>query len=97
MNRLKIDNHGSIPSRSKCNPAESGVNDDCYVHYYIQQNTSIAQETFLSTCAPASKQCTILDFCRYADFATFFFLLIADANIFPFVWKQHQVSPVWKL
>ncbi len=29
----------------------SGVNDDCYIHYYIQQqNTSIAQsETFLSS------------------------------------------------
>ncbi len=35
----------------------SGVNDDHYVHYYIQQqNTSIAQESFLSTSAPVSKQ-----------------------------------------
>ncbi len=35
----------------------SGVNDDCYVHYYRQQqNTSIANETFLSTLAPVTRQ-----------------------------------------
>ncbi len=35
----------------------SGVNDDYYVHYYIQQqNASIAKEPFLSTSAPVSKQ-----------------------------------------
>ncbi|KAL0164097.1 hypothetical protein M9458_039850, partial [Cirrhinus mrigala] len=36
----------------------SGVNDDCYDHYYIQQqNTSIAKsETFLSSPALELKQ-----------------------------------------
>ncbi len=40
--------------------------------------------------------CTILDFAdiRYADI---FQLILADTNIFPFVWKQHHVSPVQKL
>ncbi len=32
-----------------------------------------------------------IGFCRY--FSTHF----ADTDIFPFVWKQHQVSPVQKL
>ncbi len=31
---------------------------------------------------------------RYADI---FQLILADTDIFPFVWKQHQVSPVQKL
>ncbi len=40
----------------------SRVNDDCYVHYYIQQqNASIAMETFLSTPAPALKQWQTVD------------------------------------
>ncbi len=30
---------------------------------------------------------------RYADI---FRLILADIDIFPFVWKQHQVSPVQK-
>ncbi len=36
----------------------SGVKDDCFIHYYIQQqNTSIAQsETFLPSPAPESTQ-----------------------------------------
>ncbi len=35
----------------------SGVNDDCYVYYYIQQqNTSVTYEPFLSTFAPTVKQ-----------------------------------------
>ncbi len=36
--------------------SDDGVNDDCYVHYYIQQqNTSIAQESFLSICSGGIK------------------------------------------
>ncbi len=31
---------------------------------------------------------------RYADI---FQLILADTDIFPFVWKHHQVSPVQKL
>ncbi len=31
---------------------------------------------------------------RYADI---FQLILADTDIFPFVWKQHQDSPVYKL
>ncbi len=35
----------------------SGVNNDCYIHYYIQQqNNSIALEPFLSTTILAAKQ-----------------------------------------
>ncbi len=39
---------------------------------------------------------TILDLAdvRYADI---FQLILADTDIFPFVWKQHQVSSVQKL
>ncbi len=34
----------------------TGGNDDCYVHYYIQQqNTAIAYESFLSTSAPGGE------------------------------------------
>ncbi len=59
-NRCIYVDRGRIPFTNKSNPLclqMSGVNDDCYVHYYIQQqNTSIAMETFLSTPAPVLKQ-----------------------------------------
>ncbi len=35
----------------------------------------------------------ILDF---ADIR-YFLLILVDTDIFPFVWKQHQISPVQKL
>ncbi len=55
--RIKVGIGGRIPFKNKSNVKPlssaaqmSGVNDDCYVQYYIQhQNISIAWEPFLST------------------------------------------------